>query len=51
VRWRKRLDAATYTSLTEHDRTRVLWYPDRKGFLLGKFITDACLDAMDVPAP
>jgi len=53
VRWgppgRERLEAATYVSLTEHAGRRILWYPDRKSFLLGKYITDAWLDAMDVP--
>ena len=49
VKWRRRLDAATYTSLTEHRGRRVVWYPDRKGFLLGKYINDAWLDAMKVP--
>lgn len=49
VKWRLRLDAATYTSLTEHRGRRVLWYPDRKGFLLGKYLTDTWLDAMEVP--
>jgi hypothetical protein len=30
-------------------RRRVLWYPDRKSFLLGKLIPDSLLDAMKVP--
>lgn len=38
-----RLDLAVYTSFTEHAGRRVLWYPDRKFFLLGKIITDAML--------
>ena len=46
---RGRLEAATYVSLTEHAGRRVLWYPDRKSFLLGKLITDEMLDAMEVP--
>ena len=53
VRWgppgRGRLEAATYCSLTEHAGRRVLWYPDRKGFLLGKVVTDAWLSDMSVP--
>ena len=53
VRWgppgRERLEAATYVSLTEHAGRRVLWYPDRKSFLLGKLIPDSLLDAMKVP--
>jgi hypothetical protein len=52
VRWgppgRGRLEAAAYCSLTEHAGTRVLWYPDRKGFLLGKIITDRWLADMTV---
>jgi len=53
VRWgppgRERLEAATYVSLTEHAGRRVLWYPDRKSFLLGKLVPDRLLDAMKVP--
>lgn len=53
VRWgppgRGRLEAATYVSLTEHAGRRVLWYPDRKSFLLGKRIPDSLLNAMKVP--
>ena len=33
-------EIATYTSVTEWHGTRVLWYPDRKYYLLGKRITD-----------
>jgi hypothetical protein len=46
---RERLEAATYVSLTEYAGRRVLWYPDRKSFLLGKLIPDTLLDAMKVP--
>ncbi len=42
-------EIATYTSLTERDGRRVLWYPDRKHFLLGKVLSDALLSGMDVP--
>jgi len=53
VRWgppgRERLEAATYTSLTDINGRRVLWYPDRKSFLLGKLIPDSLLDRMAVP--
>lgn len=49
VKWRLRLEAAAYTSLTEHKGRRVLWYPDRKGFLLGKDITNEWLDSLEVP--
>jgi hypothetical protein len=32
----ERLEAATYPSLTRRGGETVLWYPDRKGFLLGR---------------
>lgn len=41
--------AGMYPSLTEHQGKRVLWYPDRKHFLLGKYITDDFLKQMEVP--
>jgi len=40
---------AMYPSLTEKDDKRILWYPDRKHFLLGKYITDEMLRDMRVP--
>ncbi len=40
---------AMYPSLTEKNGKRVLWYPDRKHFLLGKFISDKLLRDMKVP--
>ena len=40
---------AMYPSLTEWRGERVLWYPDRKHFLLGKRLPDSLLDDMDVP--
>jgi hypothetical protein len=40
-----------YASLTERDGRRILWYPDRKHFLLGRLITDAWLAGMNVPWP
>ena len=43
-------EVATYTSLTEYRGQRVLWYPDRKYFLLGKYITDECLAELVVPS-
>lgn len=43
-----RVEVATYTSYTEHNGQRVLWYPDRKFFLLGRILTDAWL-AQSVP--
>lgn len=36
-------EIATYTSITEWKGKRVLWYPDRKYYLLGKYITDELL--------
>ena len=44
-----RVEMGTYDSLTEHDGKRILWYPDRKHFLLGKEITDEWLSDMEVP--
>ena len=44
-------EIATYTSLTEWRGERILWYPDRKYFLLGKRITDDWLSSMIVPKP
>ena len=41
-------EIATYTSMTEWHGKRVLWYPDRKYDLLGKYITDALLADMPV---
>ncbi len=40
---------AMYPSLTEWKGRLTLWYPDRKHFLLGKYITDDILNGMDVP--
>lgn len=45
-----RLDCGTYGSLTDIDGRRILWYPDRKHFLLGKEIGDDLLSDMHVPA-
>jgi len=42
-------EIATYTSLTEWRGQRILWYPDRKYFLLGKQITDDWLADMKAP--
>ena len=44
-----RNDCGTYGSLTEKDGRRVIWYPDRKHFLLGKLIPDELLTDMEVP--
>lgn len=35
--------------MTEHKGNRVLWYPDRKHFLLGKYLPDSLLADMKVP--
>ena len=35
-----RLDLALYSSFTVRDGKPVLWYPDRKFFLLGKNLSD-----------
>jgi len=40
---------AMYPSLTEHFGKRVLWYPDRKHFLLGKVLEDDLLESMKAP--
>jgi hypothetical protein len=39
-------EIATYPSLTEYQGRRILWYPDRKYYLLGKIITDEFLSDM-----
>lgn len=46
---KKTAEIATYTSLTEWNGRRVLWYPDRKYYLLGKYLPDAVLADMTVP--
>ncbi len=38
-------EIATYTSFTEYKGKRILWYPDRKYYLLGKYITDDILSS------
>lgn len=44
-----RTEMGTYSSLTEHKGERVIWYPDRKHFLLGKKVTDEWLAELVVP--
>jgi hypothetical protein len=39
-------EVGDYTSFTEDDAGRILWYPDRKHFLLGKIVTDEFLADM-----
>jgi hypothetical protein len=41
-------EIATYTSFTEYKGKRILWYPDRKFYLLGKYISDEILSDMTV---
>lgn len=43
---KKTCEIATYTSYTEFNGRRTLWYPDRKYYLLGKFITNEFLRGM-----
>lgn len=38
---RGRLDLALYSSFTVRDGKAVLWYPDRKFFLLGRVIDES----------
>ena len=42
-----RTEVATYPSLLEDEGERILFYPDRKCFLLGRYITDAWLADCD----
>jgi hypothetical protein len=44
-----RLEAAAYPCLTEAADGHILWYPDRKGFLVGKDLTKKYLEALDAP--
>lgn len=43
------IDIATYTSFTNQDGRDILWYPDRKCFLLGKSVTAEFLVDLKVP--
>ena len=47
---KKTAEIATYTSITEWKDQRMLWYPDRKYYLLGKRLPDSLLADMTVPA-
>ena len=42
-----RRDAGSYPSLLEDGERRILFYPDRKHFLLGKYVTDEWLADCD----
>lgn len=44
-----RVDIGGYTSFTNRNGNNVLWHPERKFFLLGKRITPAILNGLDVP--
>lgn len=44
-----RADMAMYASLTIRNGRRVLWYPERKFFLLGKIINDDFLNSLEPP--
>jgi hypothetical protein len=41
---KKTAETATYTSYTEWKGRKILWYPDRKFYLLGKYLDDKLLD-------
>ena len=41
-------EIATYPSFTMYKGKQILWYPDRKYYLLGKYITDEILADMNV---
>jgi hypothetical protein len=43
-------DLSLYSSFTTRNGRNVLWYPDRKFFLLGKEVADDALDDLIVPA-
>ena len=43
-------EIATYTRPTESTGKRILWYPDRKYYLLGKYIANDIIADMIVPA-
>jgi len=45
----KNLSLSMYSSFTARGGKNVLWYPDRKFFLLGKIITDEFLNNLTVP--
>lgn len=45
----QRTEIGIYTSFTDLDGKKVLWHPDRKFFLLGKYVTDEWLSDLSVP--
>jgi hypothetical protein len=46
---KKTAEVGTYPSLTEWHGRRTLWYPDRKYYLLGRYLPDELLGKMQVP--
>ena len=44
---KKTAEVGTYPSLTEWQGRRTLWYPDRKYFLLGRYLPDELLGKME----
>jgi len=44
-----RLEAAAYPSMTRTSGGHILWYPDRKGFLVGKHLRDEWLGTLERP--
>lgn len=40
-------EVATYPSVTEKDGVCTFWYPDRKYFLLGKYLTESLLQQLE----
>jgi len=44
-----RLEAAAYPSMTRTSDGHILWYPDRKGFLVGKHLRDEWLGTLEKP--
>lgn len=44
-----RIWLAMYSCLTQRNGKRIFWYPDRKHFLLGRYITDEILAPLTVP--
>ncbi len=44
-----RIWLAMYGCFTQRNGKRIFWYPDRKHFLLGRYITDEILAPLTVP--
>jgi hypothetical protein len=45
----KRIEIGVYPSFTTRKGNNVLWHPERKFFLVGKRVTDACLADLEAP--